>query len=119
MCTSEKQFYKMSNIKTILLGIFNTEEFERLQLDHDTYPFTDTIEKVDWEKCTKAIEVVEEACKVTDEIYFLLDSLSLPLWKDSETTLEIEMILQNKEYLEKTSWILNGKIISHKEFFKS
>ncbi len=103
----------------ILLGIYRTPTFTERIKDSSlqTYPFSELLE--DWDYCINLdiLDLVAMACTHCDIIYFVLDSIKLPLnTGKSYTCNELSLILGRERFLNKTIFILDNKELSESEF---
>lgn len=100
--------------KGIVLGLFNTQSFHNYaeKEENSPYPFrkNNVIDKSDWFNGNTVLDVVTYALENCDICYFILDGMELPITfdRDGYTNKELELVLNNEKFYNKTIFIKNG-----------
>lgn len=98
----------------ILLGIFKSPTFKQMSKDNPwhVFPFLD-ITTESFMNNNTLIDIAEGAIKVADNVHFVLDGINLPIDViHSVSCQELSLIINNKDYLSKTTFYYGGLIVN-------
>lgn len=101
----------------IVLGIYNTQEWENLTLlnpDWLIYPF---VKNVDF--TYSVMDIVQDAIIKAEQINFVLDGIIIPLDViHSYSCNELSVILDTPEYLLKTTFWLKEEVLQKRDLIR-
>lgn len=103
-------------MKEIVLGPFIHQGF-LTERGVDSYPFMRTLENFPY---ASVLELVERAVNTANIIHFVLNGINPPFISMSGR--ELELIMSKEEYLNKTIFYKNEKVITYEEarvFYKN